>query len=316
MATPMTADQMVATLRAAGLNVREYKSWRTHSRNHKGAWGPVHGIMMHHTVTTGTARSVELCYAGHSTLPGPLCHGVIDKAGTVWLVGNGRANHAGLGDDDVLSAVVAESALPAAGEANTDGNRSFYGFECVNLGDGKDPWPAAQVDAMVRVAAAISEHHGWTERSTIAHKEWQPGKIDPRGPGFPSMTEFRARAAKVLGAGAANPPVTPTKPSAPAPKPKPAVDLSNVLAAARRDPGLRQGGTTHPADVKRVEAALVAEGLLPAKYGKDGSFGSLTRSAYAAWQRRCGYSGRGADGLPGLASLRKLGAKHGFSVKA
>ena len=29
-----------------------------------------------------------------------------------------------------------------------DGKARFYGFECVNRGDGKDPWPAAQLDAM------------------------------------------------------------------------------------------------------------------------------------------------------------------------
>ncbi len=51
----------------------------------------------------------------------------------------GRANHAGPGDDDVLRAVIAEKALPRDNEANTDGNRHFYGFECENLGDGDDP---------------------------------------------------------------------------------------------------------------------------------------------------------------------------------
>ncbi|MET9861951.1 peptidoglycan-binding protein [Streptomyces smyrnaeus] len=94
------------------------------------------------------------------------------------------------------------------------------------------------------------------------------------------------------------------------------VDLSRVRAAARRDPGLPQGGTTHAADVKPVEAALKAEGLLSSKYASDGSFGSLTVKAYAAWQRRLGYRGADADGIPGSASLRKLGAKHGFTVTA
>jgi len=136
--------------------------------------------MIHHTVTSGTASSVELCYNGHSSLPGPLCHGVIAKDGTIYLVGNGRANHAGSGDDDVLRAVIDERELPADNEANTDGNRHFYGFEAINLGDGKDPWPAAQREAIVRASAAICRAHGWTHRSVIGHKEWQPGKIDPR----------------------------------------------------------------------------------------------------------------------------------------
>jgi nucleoid-associated protein YgaU len=89
----------------------------------------------------------------------------------------------------VLRAVIDESALPAPNEANTDGNRHFYGFECENLGDGEDPWPAAQLEAIEKAAAAICRHHGWTERSVIGHKEWQPGKIDPRGFTMASMRE-------------------------------------------------------------------------------------------------------------------------------
>ena len=187
MATPLTADRLLQALRDEGLRVVEHRSCRTNNRNHKGPFGPVHGVMIHHTVTAGTASSVELCYNGHSTLPGPLCHGVIAKDGTVYLVGNGRANHAGNGDDDVLRAVIDERDLPADNEANTDGNRHFYGFECVNLGDGKDPWPAVQLAAIEKAAAAICRAHGWSQRSVIGHLEWQPGKIDPRGFGMDWM---------------------------------------------------------------------------------------------------------------------------------
>lgn len=35
--------------------------------------------------------------------------------------------------------MIKETKLPADNEADTDGNRHFYGFECVNLGDGRDP---------------------------------------------------------------------------------------------------------------------------------------------------------------------------------
>ncbi len=197
MAVPMSADRLLDSLRAEGLIVVEHRSWRTHNRNHKGPWGPVHGVMVHHTVTTGTKNSVELCYDGHSTLPGPLCHGVIAKDGTVHLVGNGRANHAGLGDDDVLRAVIDETALPPDNEANTDGNRHFYGFEAINLGNGIDPWPEAQLEAIERAAAAVCRAHGWTERSVIGHREWQPGKIDPEG--F-TMASMRGRIRNRLGA--------------------------------------------------------------------------------------------------------------------
>jgi hypothetical protein len=147
----------------------------------------------------------------------------------------------------------------------------------------------------------------WTTRgghyghgNVPGNDHWDPGAID--------------RAALFAAA-----PVAPA--SEPAKKPtattvKPTVDLSNLIAAARRDPGLKQGGTTHPADVRIVEAALKAEGLLAAAYASDGSFGSTTVAAYRRWQLTCGYTGSAADGIPGSASLTKLGAKRGFKVKA
>ncbi|MFD8952874.1 N-acetylmuramoyl-L-alanine amidase [Streptomyces xanthophaeus] len=195
MAAPMSADRFIHALRNEGLTVVEVGAWRTHNRNHKGPWGPVHGVMIHHTVTRGTASTVALCRDGDSALPGPLCHGVITKDGRVHLVGYGRANHAGSGDADVLRAVIAEKRLPPDDRAGTDGNRHFYGFECENLGDGKDPWPAVQLDAIARAAAALCRAHGWTARSVIGHLEWQPGKIDPRG--F-TMDAMRARVGERL----------------------------------------------------------------------------------------------------------------------
>jgi hypothetical protein len=217
MAAPLSAATFLTALKAEGVKVVEVGGWRTHNRNSKGAWGEVHGVMVHHTVTKGTATTVSICRTGYSGLPGPLCHGVVAKDGVVHLVGYGRTNHAGSGDDDVLRAVIGEKTLPAPNEANTDGNARFYGFECENLGDGKDPWPAAQVEAMVRAAAAICRAHGWGEdgdTSVIGHREWQPGKIDPYGPGV-SMPDIRKRVAERLKHPASwSPGTTP-----PAPKP-------------------------------------------------------------------------------------------------
>lgn len=94
---------------------------------------------------------------------------------------------------------------------------------------------------------------------------------------------------------------------------RPVVDLSRLIAAAKADPPKR-GTPVSYAGVKVVEAALVAEGLL-ARSLADGHFGSATVEAYALWQRRCGWSGSDADGIPGKASLTKLGKRRGFDVK-
>ncbi|MEU1088985.1 N-acetylmuramoyl-L-alanine amidase [Streptomyces sp. NPDC005892] len=208
MATPLTADQILKALRAEGVRVIEVGNWRTHNRNHKGAWGPVNGSIVHHTVTKGTATTVALCRDGHADLPGPLCHGVIAKDGAVHLVGWGRTNHAGGGDGAVLAQVTAESydvrpTPPTKGNSNgSDGNHAFYGWECENLGDGKDPWPAVQYDAIVRVQAALIRAHrtkgddwGTDAKSIIGHLEWSNDKVDPRG--FP-MPQLRTDVAERL----------------------------------------------------------------------------------------------------------------------
>ncbi|MFE7528692.1 peptidoglycan-binding protein [Kitasatospora sp. NPDC057542] len=91
------------------------------------------------------------------------------------------------------------------------------------------------------------------------------------------------------------------------------VSVSHVIAAAQTDPGAEQGHLTYGAEVAIVEQALVDEGLLEQRW-VDGSFGSRTVSAYAAWQRRCGYQAGAADGIPGQASLHRLGTAQGFAV--
>ena len=268
MAAPLTASKLVEVLRAEGVTVHEVRSWRAHYRNHKGPWGPVNGVMIHHTVTSGTASSVDLCYDGHSTLPGPLCHGVIDKQGHVHLVSAGRANHAGSGDDDVLRAVVNETVLPADDEANTDGNRHFYGFECINLGDGKDPWPAAQVEGIVRASAAICRAHGWNDRSIIGHKEWQPGKVDPRGIAG-DMDGIRERVDERLkhpaswspGAAPAKPPAS--KPTVPAPGTSKEMDmkLSDQVPLGKWIPEL------WPDDAGLADGEILVQTALGSTYG-------------------------------------------------
>lgn len=195
MATPMTADQLVAALRAEGVQYVEYRSWRTHNRNHKGRFGPVHGLYIHHTA--GVSKSMaDTCYDGYDTLPGPVCHGMLAKTARVYLVGNGRANHAGGIAQNAFDAVVDEESVhprPDVAEP-IDGNVHFYGLEIENRGDGKDPYPAAQYDQAVRWAAAHCRFHGWSADSVIGHREATRRKVDPTF----SMTQFRADVAERL----------------------------------------------------------------------------------------------------------------------
>lgn len=304
MATPLTASAFLSALRGEAVDVVEVGSWRTHNREGHGAWGPMHGVMIHHTVTSGTDHSVAICRDGYSSLPGPLCHGVIDKAGTVHLVGYGRANHAGLGDDDVLAAVINERALPADNEANTDGNSRFYGFECINLGDNADPWPEAQVEAIARAAAGICRAHGWGAESVIGHSEWQPGKIDPRGPigrkGGPALTmaRIRARVAELLDQKAPSKPTTPSKPSTPKPYTPPAFPAG--LAPGKSKPS-----------AKPLQRVLKTCGFMPQSVKEADAYGPQTQAAVARFHnahpsyRSAGKSYDPAIGAKGWAYLHR-----------
>lgn len=241
MAEPLSAAEVLAALKKEGVRVVEVGDWRHHNRDSKGPWGPVNGVMVHHTVTSGTKPSVDICRNGYPSLPGPLCHGVIAKDGVVHLVGWGRANHAGGGDDAVLQRVVEERygdrpPAPRKGNADgVDGNRHFYGFECINLGDGKDEWPDAQLDAIERVGAAICREHGWTAKSVIGHLEWSADKIDPKGFGMPGMRDRIAeRLQHPAGWSASKPPTTP--------KPKPATTEERLAALEARVTKLEKKG--------------------------------------------------------------------------
>jgi hypothetical protein len=222
MATPMTASQIVAQLKKWGITYKEVKSWETHNRNSKGAWGGMNGFIWHHTgadVSQANAASYagSTLYDGLSTLPGPLCHFGLSPDGTVYLVGWGRANHAGGGDPVVLDHVINEDYTgqlhPTKGNLNgTDGNAHFYGMEIMYSGSHK--MTDAQYQAALKLSAAILDFHGWTEKSVIGHGEWSNDKWDP---GYASgkimnMVDVRADVLKTLKAG---PKGTATKPSTP-----------------------------------------------------------------------------------------------------
>ncbi|MEW1867055.1 LysM peptidoglycan-binding domain-containing protein [Streptomyces caelestis] len=95
---------------------------------------------------------------------------------------------------------------------------------------------------------------------------------------------------------------------------KKVVSLSKLIAAFKRD-APKKGTPVSYEPTEYVEDALVAEGLLARQYA-DGHAGTATRSAYALYQQRLGYRGKDADGLPGMTSLKRLGARHGFTVVA
>jgi hypothetical protein len=199
--------------------------------------------------------------------------------------------------------------------AQASGNRTWLSVE--NEGKGGDVLTSAQMDRCAEVLAWAHAKHGvplqlasGTSGKGLGYHAmggaaWGGHTSCPGSKIVAQLPEILARAKRLAGVAA-------PKPSAPKPK----VDLSQLVSAAKTDPSAKQGHQTYAAGVKVVEAALVAEGLLSKSYAGDGSYGSTTITAYKAWQKRLGYSGADADGIPGSTSLAKLGAKHGFTVVA
>lgn len=202
MARPMTAVQTVAQLTLWRVPFKPVVGWETRSRNHVGPFDDVNGFMVHHT-GDDLPDSVDLrvIVNGRSDLPGPLAQFGCDDAGLIYLVGCGRANHAGGGDPNVLRAVVNENyggAPPAPHEhtgspGSVDGNSRFYGVETFYSGSFA---PSPRVyKSLVLLAAAICDFHDWSAKSVIGHREWSDWKSDP---GHVSMTKFRDDVAEAL----------------------------------------------------------------------------------------------------------------------
>jgi peptidoglycan hydrolase-like protein with peptidoglycan-binding domain len=91
------------------------------------------------------------------------------------------------------------------------------------------------------------------------------------------------------------------------------INMEKLLMAAQLDqyrPGNRKtAGAVR--SVKRVQRQLRRRGF---NVVVDGNFGGQTLNAYAGWQRRLGYSGLDASGMPGETSLKRLAGRR-FAVK-
>jgi hypothetical protein len=76
---------------------------------------------------------------------------------------------------------------------------------------------------------------------------------------------------------------------------------NNTVSLNRLKPGKRN------IDVYMVKRTLRARGYSVGTYNKY--FGLALKEGYSDWQRHLGYTGAGADGIPGRTSLEKLGFK-------
>lgn len=168
---------LATALRGNAVDLSEVEGWRARGDDD---FAPI-GVIVHHTAGRDSLR---ICINGRPGIPGPLCQFLIAKSGKVHLIAAGRANHAGRGSGRVLYEV--QHGIAPTGTArernlsDTEdrGNYYFWGIEVENLGDGRDPYPPAQIEALMRVLVTLSRFSGLGPNAVIHHKEWTARKSD------------------------------------------------------------------------------------------------------------------------------------------
>lgn len=290
---PLQYD-LAAVLRAEGLTVVEERDWQ------RRGYAPLEPelLLVHHTATgpdvSRAAMRRLLVTHGRSDLPAPLCNLWLRRDGAVHVVAAERARHAGKGSGVVL-AEARKGKAPSGSAASrrlvddTDGNRRSIGVECENDGKG-ERWPAEQVDALIRLAAAVCRAQGWDANRVIGHAEWTKRKIDPHG--LP-MGGLRTNVHYRLCAPAASPAPTQRRTQ---------VSTTWEEALVARLPVLAKGaGSSIPNPyVTRMQALLQADG---SRVQQTGVFEASTANAVVAFQRRRNIK---ADGVCGQATWSHL----------
>jgi hypothetical protein len=154
-------------LRAAGLAVTELPGWQDRGES-DGDFRPL-GIIWHHD-------GMGLGYDSDPTNDDNVAQFMsqngnngaqiwIRRDGNVHLLASGRKWHAGTG--------AGWNAIPA-----NDGNTYAVGIETDHTFG--NPWPDAQVDAIITTSAVLAVQYGWDSANMCGHKEYAPGrKPDP-----------------------------------------------------------------------------------------------------------------------------------------
>lgn len=278
------------------------------------------GVVWHHTACSPMARgnmpSLNWCRN-----PGPFagkaraCHIVVGRDGFLQIIAGSGAYHAGAGGPLKINGTLIPKDL---------GNRYLIGIEIeasstprVNQSNKQTPKTGmnpAQLESVARFCAALFDILNWDTDSAIRHKDWAPNrKVDV---GLPlaqirNMIDLYRKAApapippkptpSIPKPPAPPTPPTPPTPPKPKPEPKPVVRLLDVQPRKKNE----SVGLVQEALYKEVGLAKQVSPL----------FNAATKAAYAKWQKKLGYTGADADGIPGAESLRKLGRKYGFTVK-
>ncbi len=297
-------DDLLAGLRKFRVPVIEHSGWRT--RANKGDTSLDARFMVVHDSVTGAmnaARACSYCMGeGHSR--GVLYEAIVADDG-VHLIAFGLTYHAGVTNASRVEMARA-SKVPfdrRLGSPPPDDyrNANLYGHGIAFLTAGAGPYEPRQPEWMARTLAGYATAHGWSPGdaagSTIGHGELTSRKVDPKH----DIAALRRRVRALLAA-----PTLPFPWATEEPEPtaaQPYVNLGRVRTAFAN----RQDDVTN--DTEQIQRALAAK--LGVTLRTDGIVDEATVKAYAQWQRKCGFSGDAANGIPGKTTLERLGFRVG-----
>ncbi len=158
------------------------------------------GIMLHHTAGRESGDIPTLTRAG----TGVSSSDYINKQGVIYeLVPHPRrAWHAGTRD------------ASQAGRYYYDGNTNYWGVEIENYGNNTDPYPKAQVDAIIWRCRRLKERFGLYDPSQIfRHRDFAPSRKSDTSNNFPFLEVQRRIMAKTDVVDGGSTPAPPTPPT-------------------------------------------------------------------------------------------------------
>lgn len=161
-----------------GLNVTTYAGWETRSRS-SGGYDDLRGIGIHHDASNANSSDQSAWdWAWKNSDDRPIGAIRLSRSGLICVGAAGATNTMGKGGPLTTS----RGTIP-----QDAGNKYMIAIEAGNNGIGES-WPSAQIDAYIRMIAALCDAYGFdASRDIFTHNSYCepscPGrKIDPAGP--------------------------------------------------------------------------------------------------------------------------------------
>lgn len=177
------AIDLYAMLRDHGVPAIDKRAGSDHS---SASFNPKF-MVCHHTASpagSGDVPSLSIVRFGRggpNPVPGPLSQLVLGRAGTTIVVTDGRANHPGMCDIEMINRAVqglAPNRPPGDDDSGANASSKAYGIEAENNGVG-EPWPNVQLERYIQICEAFCSEFGWGPGHFWGHKEITRRKIDP-----------------------------------------------------------------------------------------------------------------------------------------